>query len=378
MLSIFSPHFFNWTAQLQDTGHEVYWMDISDSNTYVGKIDFTEQILGWRYKIDYPGRYFLKRKAPGLTRVINCFNERNFQKQLKKQIEQIEPDLIHSFVMYLGCVPALPVMQKYPHLPWAYSAWGSDLYYYQNKAEYLEGIKETLPLIDYMFSDCQRDFRIAKKYGFKGEFLGVFPGGGGFDFISLEPLIEKEERRNIILIKGYQGLHGKCISVLEAILKLDKKLDQYRIVIFGATPEVLEFVKSSPLKEYHNLEVYGKLCYSEIMRLMGKSLIYIGNSSSDGIPNTLLEAIVMEVFPIQSNPGGATGELIEDENGFLIKDPKNSDEIAALLLKAVSDPLLRREAVTYNTKNIKPKLERRLIEQQVIKKYQIIEENLKQ
>lgn len=54
---------------------------------------------------------------------------------------------------------------------------------------------------------------------------------------------------------------------------------------------------------------------------MGKSLIYIGNSDSDGMPNTMLEAIFMGAFPVQSNPGGVTAELIQHGvNGLLIED----------------------------------------------------------
>ena len=70
------------------------------------------------------------------------------------------------------------------------------------------------------------------------------------------------------------------------------------------------------------------LSHQELMKLMGKSLLYIGNSISDGMPNTLLEALVMGAFPIQSNPGGATAEIIENGvNGFLIENPEDVDEI---------------------------------------------------
>ena len=70
---------------------------------------------------------------------------------------------------------------------------------------------------------------------------------------------------------------------------------------------------------------------------MGEALIYIGNSNSDGIPNTLLEAICMGVFPIQSNPGNATAEIIKHkENGLLIEDCENSEEVKQLILYALS------------------------------------------
>ncbi|SKB76438.1 Glycosyltransferase involved in cell wall bisynthesis [Salegentibacter salinarum] len=377
MLSIFAPHFFNWTEQLNDSGHEVYWLDIFDSNTKVEQIDFAEQIIGWRYRWNHPGRYFLKKNAIGLTRLINIFNERNLQRQLEKQIKRIEPDVVHSFVMYLGGAPALPVMKKFPDLQWVYTAWGSDMYYYQKRPEHLEGMRKTLPHMNYMFADCRRDYSIAKDHGFKGEFLGVYPGGGGFDFESFDPFMMDEEDRNVILIKGYQGLHGQCISVLRGILELKEKLEAYKIVVFGAAPEVFKFVETSSIKEFKNLEVVGKLPYQKLMELMGQSFIYIGNSSSDGMPNTLLEAIIMEVFPIQSNPGGATAEIIDHKrNGLLIEDPENFKAIAGLLKKAIDNPELRINAINWNSDRIKPELARERIRKRVLEAYQKIEENL--
>lgn len=377
MLSIFAPHFFNWTEQLKDSGHEVYWLDVFDSNTRMEQIDFVDQIIGWRYKWDYRGRYFIKKSAPGLTEIINTFNERDFKAQLEKQIKRIKPDVVHSFVMYLAGVPALPVMKKYPEIRWIYSAWGSDMYHYQHQPKHLAGMKKTLPQMDYMFADCERDYKIAKEFGFKGRFHGVYPGGGGFDFVSFDPFISDQENRNIILVKGYQGLHGKCISVLKSFMELEQNLDDYRIVVFGAGQEVFDFVGNSPLKEYKNFEIYGKLPYQGLIELMGQSLIYIGNSTSDGMPNTLLEAIIMKVFPIQSNPGGATAEMIEHKkNGLLIEEPENPVEIGNLLLEALTNSELRKKAIAWNLEKIKPEIEREKVKQKVIEAYQKIEKDL--
>lgn len=374
MLSIFAPHFFNWTEQLKDSEHEVYWLDVFDSNTKVEQIDFVHQIIGWRYRWDHPVRYFLKKSAPRLTEIINTFNERNFKAQLDRQIKRIKPDVVHSFVMYLAGVPALPVIKKYPEIRWIYSAWGSDMYYYQHQTKHLTGMKKTLPQIDYMFADCQRDYSIARELGFKGKFLGVFPGGGGFNFKKFTPFIKYHDGRDIILIKGYQGLHGKCIAVLKAVLKLKQSLEGYRVVVFGAAQEVFEFVENSSLQENKNFEIYEKLPYKDLIELMGKSLIYIGNSTSDGMPNTLLEAIVMEVFPVQSNPGGATAEIIEHKkNGLLIEDPENSYAIAELLKEAINNTELRKYAINWNSKNIKPELERERVKSRVLNAYKKIE-----
>jgi glycosyltransferase involved in cell wall biosynthesis len=90
---------------------------------------------------------------------------------------------------------------------------------------------------------------------------------------------------------------------------------------------------------------------------MGKSLIYIGNNISDGTPNTLLEALIMGAFPIQSNPGGASMELINKDNGLLIENPDSVLEIKALILKALSGEIDFEKAFNYNEELAKSKLD---------------------
>lgn len=378
MLSIFAPHFFNWTEQLRNSGHEVYWMDIFDSNTQVPQIDFVHQITGWRYKLDYPGRYYLKKQAPAVARLINFFNERDLQKQLDKKLREIQPDVVHSFVMYLATAPLREVMKKHSNIRWIYSSWGSDLYYYRKKKKELEEMNKTFPELNYMFTDCYRDYQIALENGFSGKFLGVFPGGGGFNFNLTDHLMQEQDLRNIILVKGYQGLHGRCIPVLKALWEIKEKINSYEVIVFGAGKEVYDFIEQSPLKNWHVLQVLGNLSHLKVMQLMGEAYLYIGNSLSDGTPNTLLEAIVMGAFPVQSNPGGATAETIEEgKNGFLITNPEAEDEIAFKIRRALSEKNIVVEGVKYNLREIKPRLERGRVRERVLSKYRCIEQNIK-
>ena len=106
---------------------------------------------------------------------------------------------------------------------------------------------------------------------------------------------------------------------------------------------------------------------------MGKAKIYIGNSTSDGMPNTLLEAIVMGAFPVQSNPGGVTAEFIEDGfNGSLIEDAEDIYKIRRTIIKTISGEIDIFKGISYNLQEIKPRLERELIRQKVIEQYQLI------
>lgn len=375
MVSLFSQHFFNWALQLKNTEHEIYWLDLYDSDTKVQKIDFIYQTIGWKNRIKYPGRYFVKANLPKLNSIINKYNQRNFIEEFEKKIKEIQPDVVHSFVMYASSVPILNIMLKYPKVKWIYSAWGNDLYYYKSQNKELEDMKRVLPHLNYMFADCTRDYHIARSLGFKGKYLGTFPTGGGYNLSEYSHYILPFEKKNTILIKGYEHKFGRCIKVLQAISLIKEELQDYDIKVFAANEKVLKFVKESDLYNWKNLEIREMIGRNEVIKLMGESFCYVGNSISDGMPNTLLEAIIMGAFPIQSNPGGATEEIIEEgKNGLLIKDPESSAEIAGLILRVLNNPEIIRQGVNYNNLHIKPELERKKIQDQVIKKYEMVEQ----
>ena len=338
MVSIPSLHFFRWVNQLEEAGHEVYWFDITGMSKHVSKINWVNQKNAWKLKWDYPGRIFVKNRLPKLYNFFQKFNEYKTNEVFEQYLKEVCPDVVHSFALYLSCSPIIEIMEKNPNQKWIYSSWGSDLYYFQNELDYLKDIKRVLPRINYLFTDCKRDYELAKKYGFIGEFLGVFPGGGGFKLAEMEKFKLPISQRKTILIKGFQERSGRAISVLKAIELLANELGDYIIEVFGSDKEVYEYVTKSTLTKWDNFQVIGKMPHEEVLKLMGESLIYIGNSNSDGMPNTMLEAICMGVFPIQSNPGGATAEVIEDGlNGLLIEDCESVEEIKQVIRKAISD-----------------------------------------
>lgn len=380
LVSIKSIHFRRWTEQLEHSGHEVYYFDISGKKGILGGMSWLHQKQSWKYRWDFPGRYALKNHFPRIYKWIQSFNDRPVDAVFEAYLKAVNPDVVHSFTLHLSCTPILNVMNTYPHIKWVLSTWGSDLYYHQHIPAYKKGIIKVLPRVDCLFTDCKRDVALAQDLGFKGEVLGVFPGGGGYDLNRYEPyIVTPITNRGLILIKGYQGTLGRCINVLKALLLLTNALKDYRIVVFGTDVEVVEFATSNDMFSKFHFEMYDKaqpLPHRSVLELMGQALIYIGNSKSDGMPNTLLEAVVMGAFPIQSNPGGVTAEIIRDgENGLLIEDYENVEAIKLLLLKALSDVQLIEAAFQINQQQIKPQLERSLVTSRVLKAYSSIDYN---
>lgn len=335
LISIPSVHVIRWIENLYNADYELYWFDILNRGKMNVSVELN-QIVNWnKRKIKYiKGEYFLRKKVPNIYFRIQSLLEVTIQEKIEDIILKINPDVVHSFEMQSCSYPILDVMLKFPKLKWVYSCWGSDLYYYKDFIDHNIKIKEVLKRVNFLHTDCYRDYKLAKELGFKGKYLGIIPGGGGFKLSEFEKLKLPTEKRNVILIKGYEHKFGRALNVLKALKLVPNKLNEYRVIVFGAHQKIIDFIKESNL----NFQVFDRdeLNHRELIALMGRAKIYIGNSISDGMPNTLLEAIVMDVFPIQSNPGGVSEEIINNNlNGLLINNPNNIDEIKSQILRAI-------------------------------------------
>lgn len=141
---------------------------------------------------------------------------------------------------------------------------------------------------------------------------------------------------------------------------------------FGNTTTILSYF----CKEIQIYKPQDNLNHGDFCKLMNESIIYIGNNLSDGMPNTLLEAIIFGAFPIQSNPGGASAEIIDDGiNGLLIKDCEDVLEIKATIEEALYNKDLLEGAFIKNMK-LREKLDYNFIRTQVLDKYEMIEKEI--
>ncbi len=349
-VAIPNHHFFQWVNQLKDSGYEVFWFDITDGGPESPKIPWVKQIKGWKLKWDFPFRVGVKNKLPRLYSFIQKLNTNHLESSFQDVLDSIQPDIVHCFEMALVGLPLLKIMQNNT-IPLIYSSWGSDMFNSKNMGITDAQVAVFLNRVDYLITDCKRDFEIAKTKGFDTTFLGVYPGNGG---ISVDPkLILEIEKRDIILFKGYQYDVGEAIQVAKALELVPLGLLKNKIiVVYSADKAVETYIRTSQFFKQLHYKIYSRgkhVPNQDLLRIMGKSVIHIGNNTSDGMPNTLLEAMGMGAFPIQSNPGGASAEVISDnENGFLIENPIDVPHIAILLEKALKNQELRIKAKKYN------------------------------
>lgn len=370
-VAIPNHHFFQWVNQLEEAGYELYWFDITDSGPSSQKIPWVTQIKGWRLRYDFPLRSRVKKYFPKAYKYIQKLNENAVDIAFAKALKTINPDIIHCFEMQLSGLPIYSIIKDI-NVPLIYSSWGSDLYDYERLGMSNSDVNNFLGRVDFLVTDCIRDKGIASQNGFKGQFLGVFPGNGGLS-IKEQSSIATSNRKNII-IKGYDNGVGQAIVVLKALeLVPYDVLKTFKIIIYSADKIVEKYVNNATF--FKNLEVrlyprYRFIDNEELLIMMGESAIHIASSLSDGMPNALLEAMAMGAFPIQSNPGGATQEVITDgENGFLIKNPLDTIEIAHHIEAALVNEGLRTRAQKMNTTFIQDHYSRRTLQPQIIALY---------
>ncbi len=373
MVAIPNHHFFQWVNQLKYSGYEVFWFDVSDGGSVVAKISWVKQIKGWKLKWDFPFRNRIKASVPKIYSYFQKYNEFDLAAVFEQKINEIQPDIVHCFEMNLSGLPILNVMNKYREISFIYSSWGSDMFYFKEHGIQKKQVALFLERVDYLITDCKRDYSIAVQNGFKNKFIGVYPGNGGITFAT--EFIQTVKKRNIILVKGYESFGCKASKIIEALQLVPLILLQnFEIVIYSADEIIIEKIKKSAFFDNLKLKIYSRAIFianEDLLKVMGETSIHISNNISDGMPNTLLESMGMGAFPIQSNPGNASEEVISHGvNGYLIADPLDSATIATLIEKAINDTELRTRAQEYNVNFIQEKYNRSYLKNEIVQIYQ--------
>ena len=318
----------------------------------------------------------LRRGRRRATALMQNFDHFKQPARLARLIRSLRPDVIHSLEMQRSAYLTLTSRKqlngdRLP--PWIYSSWGSDIFFFGRRSDHEPKIREVLSLCDYFIADCERDVQLAKDFGLRGEVLGVFPVSGGFDLQQMRQLGSgiPAARRKVIAIKGYQSEEwgGRALNALEALKIIGSPaLEGFEVVIYSASEEVrqraesLTGIKLTVLPQSHS---------HEIVRLMGRARIAIGIGVADGSPVSMLEAMVMGAFPIQSDTV-STAEWIRDgENGFLVP-PEQPEAIARAIQSALTDDKLVEQAARINAHIAAERLDAELIRPRVIELYKKI------
>lgn len=384
-----SIHTARWLSLLSNTGWDVHLFpsidygithpDLHDITIYHSFIPNKKpgkkrlQIKGYIVFSDILatiGKKLLKKISPDYRK-----------KQLKKVIQKIKPDIIHSLEFQAAGYLVLDVKKEFGDgfPPWIATNWGSDIYLFGRLKNHKVKVRDILSSCDYYQCECLRDIDLAKKMGLTGKILPVIPNTGGFDLTRLSKfrMNGPPSARKYVILKGYQGWSGRALVGLRALELCVECLHGFTVVIYSATREVE--IAAELFSDSTNIpvEIVPSSSHDDLLKKFGQARIYLGLSISDAISTSLLEAMVMGAFPIQSNTSCANEWIIDGKSGLIVP-PEDPDIIADALRKALSDDILVDNAEKLNKDTADKKLDCNIIREEVITLYsKIVQETEK-
>lgn len=381
-----SVHTARWINQISDQGWDIHLFpsydddihpdlrNISIHDRLVQSVDVGENVkqcksLPW----PLPGRANAERVLNRLRKVELARWTRSRDQRLAQLIEKIKPDIVHSLEIqnagYLTLAARARLNGKFP--TWVVTNWGSDIFLFGRLSEHVGKIKAVLSACDYYDCECHRDVKLAQDYGFKREVLPVLPNTGGFDIERMQQFRQSgpTSARRLIVLKGYQGWAGRALVGLRAIELSADSLKGYRVAVYLANDDVR--IAAALLSHTTGIpvDIIPRSSHEQMLRLHGRARVSIGLSISDGASTSMLEAMVMGSFPIQSCTACAD-EWIEDGKSGLIVPPEDPEPIAAAIRRAVSDDCLVDRAAELNAHTVSERLDYRIIQPQVITMYE--------
>jgi Glycosyl transferase 4-like/Glycosyl transferases group 1 len=369
-----SIHTARWIAQLSAQGWDLHLFPSTDSwievHPELGNV--TLHHTGFRN----PARSANDVRFRGVTlarRVEDVWRRRIRKEEgngrradrLAGLVARLRPDVVHSMeIQHAGYLTweARRRMGK-PFPPWIVTNWGSDIYLYGRIAEHAPKIREVLTGCEYYSCECQRDVSLAKSFGFAGTVLPVFPNAGGFDLAEVARLRHpgSASARRAIMLKGYQHWGGRALTGLRALERCADLLGGYEVWIYSATPDVAVAAELFAQSTGIRVTLLPKgTSHPEILSRHGRARISIGLSISDAISTSLLEAMVMGAFPIQSWTACAD-EWIEDGRTGLLVPPDEPEAVEAAIRNALTNDGLIDRAAEENLRTATLRLDRERI-----------------
>ena len=376
-------HTARWMNQICNQDHEIYLFPnhnhqkISSTlrtNVKIVKANIFKYLQYYLLKIINQIVYRKKHKEVN-EHLYDVFRA----KQIHQFIQQKKPDIVHSLEFQNSCYLTLFTKQKYyqnkPFPKWIVTNWGSDIYLFGRIKKHQDTIRQVLAECDYYSCECHRDIKLAQDFGFQGQFLPVFPNTGGFDLELTSKLRQRglTSQRKIIMLKGYQTWAGRALFGLRALERCADMLQGYHIYVYSARTEDIQ-IAIELFEHSTGIDITAVplgLSHNAILELHGKARISIGLSISDGISTSLLEAIVMGAFPIQSWTACANEWLVDGETGLLVP-PEDVEVIESAIRKALTDDQLVDTAAKKNYDLAKLKLDSKDLQRKAAQFYQTV------
>ncbi len=307
------------------------------------------------------------------------FKRPSWGSALASVIRSWQPDIIHT----LGLSPTSYEFFKARQLfnlrtgTWVVQVRGGpDLDLNQHMPLHKPQIHGVLAHGDQFIADNQQNYDLLTSMGVSPNRLsplGVVPGSGGIDVAGLSrrwPGLPSQRSRSIVWPKTYETLSSKALPVFEALRLAWPRIRPCRIyMLWVVQPEVQAWFAKLPREIQESCTLLDRIPRTETLELFLQARVMLAPSLTDGIPNTMLEAMACGAFPIVS-PIDTLRPLIKSPENTIFARNLYPDEIAHALERALNDDDLVDAVVQRNLDFVRRQSNRDTIRPRVIQYYE--------
>lgn len=277
-------------------------------------------------------------------------------KRLRPIIERIQPDLIHAMrIPYEGMLAADAFTGTAPLLV---STWGNDFTLHAPSTAGMRYYTEwTLKVADALHSDCLRDVRLAKKWGFAAQKPTlVAPGNGGIRSDVFYPAAQPADEAPVVLNpRGFRA-YVRNDAFFQAIpLVLAARPDaRFQCASMAGEPQALDWIAKLGIS--HAVELLASRPQAEMADVFRAAQVVVSPSTHDGTPNSLLEGMACGCFPVAGDLDSIREWITPNVNGLLV-DAGDPSALAVAILRGLNEPALRKQAAAENASIIATRAE---------------------
>jgi len=251
---------------------------------------------------------------------------------------------------------------------------GADLALSRFDPAAVDRIGRLLRSCDQLLSDNQQNFEIALGMGVSPERIsriGTVPGTGGIDVERMQAsaLGPPSTRSLILWPKAYESRWSKALPVFEALTMCVDQLPPCEILMLAMNEEARLWFRALPERVRDLCTTDERIPRSELLTRMGRARVMLAPSLVDGTPNSLFEAMAAGAFPIVS-PLESIRPLVDHGRTTLFARNLHPQEIAAALVRSMSDDGLVDDAVAPNLETVLERADRIRIAPRVVELYE--------
>ncbi len=275
---------------------------------------------------------------------------------------EIRPDLIHALRLPLeGMIALAGRGDRTTPVPTAVSIWGNDFTLHATASPMMAAwTRRALRCVDALHADCERDLRLAARWGFaagSGPTL-VAPGNGGLRGDVFHPASPPPDLSlrwglpaNAAVFVNPRGLRGYARSDIffKSIPRILSEIPNAYFLCVGMAGSTLasDWVRRLGIGE--RVRLLPALAPGEMAELFQGAQASLSVTTHDGTPNTLLEAMACGCFPIAGDLVSLREWIRDGENGLLVP-AADEDALANAVIKASRSSALRERAAQVNAR----------------------------